>query len=56
MTEFYDCIRAFEMKLQHFERQLAESNLAHSPAMKSPQDTSEFHADINTKNHCIKIS
>ncbi|XP_042214955.1 general transcription factor II-I repeat domain-containing protein 2A-like [Homarus americanus] len=56
VTEFYDCIRAFEVKLQLFERQLSESNLSHFPTLKSQQGTPEFHADINTKKYCIKIS
>ncbi|XP_042243372.1 general transcription factor II-I repeat domain-containing protein 2-like [Homarus americanus] len=51
VTDFYDCVRAFEMKIQLFERQLSESNLSHFPTLKSLQGTPEFHADINTKNY-----
>ncbi|XP_042228020.1 general transcription factor II-I repeat domain-containing protein 2-like, partial [Homarus americanus] len=54
VTELYDCIRAFEMKLQLFERQLSESNLSHFPTLRSLQGIPEFHADITTKKYCIK--
>jgi len=56
VTEFYDCIRAFQMKLQLFERQLAERNLSRFPTLKSVQGTPELHGDIDTEKYCLKIS
>lgn len=56
VTELYDSIRTFEMKLQLFERQLKESNLSHFPTLKSLQSTTELPADINTEKYCINIS
>ncbi|XP_060118462.1 general transcription factor II-I repeat domain-containing protein 2-like [Heteronotia binoei] len=51
VTEFYDGICAFEMKLQLWEMQLQENNLAHFPTLKSLSD-----APIYTEKYWSKIS
>ena len=56
VTDLHDSIRAFELKLKLFERQLAASNTAHFPTLKSMQDEPEFHGDFNTEKYCNKIT
>ena len=42
VTEFYDLIRAFEIKLQLFQRQIAAHNFAHFPNLKSMQNANNL--------------
>lgn len=55
VTEFYDLIRAFEVKLQLFQRQIAAHNLAHFPNLKSMQNENVDDGDLAEK-YCEKIS
>lgn len=55
VTDLHDSIRAFEMKLDLFARQLAECNTAHFPTLKSLQDAPEFRAEINTEKYRDQI-
>ncbi|XP_068235711.1 general transcription factor II-I repeat domain-containing protein 2-like [Palaemon carinicauda] len=42
VTEFYDLIRALEIKLKFFQGQIAAHNLAHFPSLKSMQNANTF--------------
>ena len=51
VTELYDAIRAFKLKLQLFENQLAAGNTFHFSALKTVQDKDDC---IETKNTATK--
>ncbi|XP_063881706.1 general transcription factor II-I repeat domain-containing protein 2-like [Scylla paramamosain] len=52
----HESIRAFEVKLKLFERQLAANNAAHFPTLKSLQSTPEFRGIISREKYCNMIS
>ena len=51
-SELYDAIRAFKLKLQLFENQLAAGNTFHFSALKTLQDKDDC---IETEKYCHKI-
>ncbi|XP_063857826.1 general transcription factor II-I repeat domain-containing protein 2A-like [Scylla paramamosain] len=52
----HESIRAFEVKLKLFERQLAANNAAHFPTLKSLQSTPEFRGIISREKYRNMIS
>lgn len=56
VTDMHESIRAFEVKLKLFERQLAANNAAHFPTLKSLQSTPEFRGIISREKYCNMIS
>jgi len=52
VTELYDAIRAFKLKLQLFENQLAAGNTFHFSALKTLQDKDDC---IETEKYCHNI-
>ena len=52
VTELYDAIRAFKLKLQLFENQFAAENIFHFSALKTLQDKDDC---IETEKYCHKI-
>ncbi|XP_066976073.1 general transcription factor II-I repeat domain-containing protein 2-like [Macrobrachium rosenbergii] len=56
VTDFYDLIRAFEIKLQLFQRQIASHNLAHFPNLKSMQNKNNIDDGDLAEKYCEKIS